>query len=234
MTELWEAIKEAIHLIVSLDDEVFEIAWRSLRLALTSCAISAMLCLPLGSLIHFKQFRGKRLLTTMIQTMFSMPTVAIGLTVYIIFSRSGPLGGFDIFLTPTAIVIGQVILISPIMLGLIISALNGVDKSIPETAVSLGANTFQMIIATIREARFAIMAAIIMGFGRAIAEVGISQMVGGNIRGYTRTLATAMMNESNKGNSEMALALGFILVTIALVINVALYRLQYNPMKLDK
>ena len=228
MTELWEAIKEAVHLIVSLDGEVLDIAWRSLRIALTSCAISALLCLPLGGLIHFREFRGKRLLTTMIQTLFSFPTVSIGLLVYIIFSRAGPLGFFEIFLTPTAVVIGQIILVSPIMLGLIISALSGIDKSVPETAVSLGANTYQMVVAVIREARFAIIAAMIMGFGRAIAEVGISNMVGGNFAGYTRTLPTAMMLEVQQGNSEMALALGFILVGIALVINIALYRLQYR------
>lgn len=234
MSELWDAIKEAIHLIISLDPEVLDIAWRSVRLALTSCAISALLCLPLGSLIHFRQFRGKRWLLTTIQTMFALPTVSIGLIVYITFSRSGPLGGFEIFLTPTAIVIGQIILISPIMLGLIISALSGVDKAIPETAISLGASRYQMVIATFREARYAIIAAIIMGFGRAFTEVGISMMVGGNINGWTRTLTTAMTMEVGMGNDEMALALGFILLAIALVINIALYRLQYNPMKIGK
>lgn len=234
MPSIWEAFKEAIHLIVSLDADVIDIAWRSLRIALTSCAISALICLPLGALIHFKKFRGKRLLTTMIQTMFSLPTVAIGLIVWLTFSNSGPLGSLQIFLTPAAIVVGQVILISPIMLGLIISALSGVDKSVSETAISLGANTYQMVFATVREARFAIIAAIIMGFGRAITEVGISQMVGGNINGYTRVLSTAMMLESQQGNKEMALALGIILIAIALIINIALYKLQYNPMKFDE
>ena len=228
MDYIWEAIKEAIHLIVSLDDEVLQIAGRSLRIALTSCAISALLCLPLASLIHFRQFRGKKLLTTMIQTMFSLPTVSIGLIVYILVSRAGPLGFFDIVFTPTAIVIGQIILISPIMLGLFISAFSGIDKSVPETALSLGANTYQMVMATIREARFAIIAAIIMGFGRAITEVGISQMVGGNLANYTRTLPTAMMLETSRGEIELALALGIILVLIALIINIALYRLQYR------
>lgn len=228
MTYIWEAIKEAIQLIVSLDSEVLGIALRSLQFALTSCVISALICLPLGGLIHFREFRGKRLLTTMIQTMFSMPTVSIGLTVYILLSRSGPLGGLELFLTPTAIIIGQVILISPVMLGLIISALSGVDKAVSETAVSLGANTYQVIITIVREARFAIIAAIIMGFGRAVSEVGISYMLGGNFAGYTRTLSTAMMLESSQGEIALALALGMILVGIALVINIALYKLQYR------
>ena len=164
----------------------------------------------------------------MIQTMFSLPTVSIGLIVYILFSRAGPLGGLEIFLTPKAIVVGQVILVSPIMLGLIISALSGIDKSIVETAISLGANTYQMVIVIIREARFAIVAAIIMGFGRAITEVGISMMVGGNFAGYTRTLTTAMTLETSRGEIALALALGIILVAIALVINIALYRLQHR------
>lgn len=228
MDYIWEAIKQAIHLLVSLDHEVLQIAGRSLRIALTSCAISALLCLPLASLIHFRQFRGKRLLTTMIQTMFSLPTVSIGLIVYTLVSRAGPLGFFGIVFTPTAIVAGQIILISPIMLGLFISAFKGVDKSIPEMAISLGANRYQMVIVTIKEVRFAIIASIIMGFGRAITEVGISQMVGGNLRGSTRTLTTAMMLETSRGDIALALALGIILVAIALVINIALYRLQYK------
>ncbi|MFC1925831.1 ABC transporter permease [Chloroflexota bacterium] len=234
MTYIWEAIKEAIDLIVSLDDEVLQIAGRSLQLALTSCAISALLCLPLGSLIHFRQFRGKRWLTTTIQTMFSLPTVSIGLIVFIIISQAGPLSSLDLLFTPTAIVIGQIILITPIMLGLIISALSGVDKAIPETAISLGASRYQMVFATLREARYAIVAAIIMGFGRAFTEVGISMMVGGNFAGSTRTLTTSMMLETQRGDIELALALGIILVAIALVINIALYRLQYNPMKIGK
>lgn len=228
MDYIWEAIKEAIRLIVSLDDEVLQIAGRSLRIALTSCAISALLCLPLASLIHFKQFRGKKLVTTMIQTMFSLPTVSIGLIVYIFVSNAGPLGFLGIVFTSTAIVIGQIILISPIMLGLFISAFSGIDKSVPETAISLGANTYQMVMVTIREARFAIIAAIIMGFGRAITEVGISQMVGGNLRDRTRTLPTAMMLETSRGEIALALAMGIILVLIALVINIALYRLQHK------
>ncbi|MFC2000048.1 ABC transporter permease [Chloroflexota bacterium] len=226
MTDFWEALKEAVHLIVSLDREVLQIAGRSLQFAATSCALSVLICLPLGSLIHFRQFRGKTLLISLIQTLFSLPTVAIGLIVYILFSRSGPLGGFGFFLTPWAIVIGQIMLITPVMLALIISALRGVDKSVPETATALGANRLQMVVATVREARYAIMTAVILGFGRAFAEVGIAIMVGGNIKGYTRTLTTAMYLETQMGNTELALALGIILIAIALVINIALNRLQ--------
>lgn len=224
--EIWDGLVKAVHLIVSLDPEVLDITGRSLMISATSCTIATFLCLPLGSLIHFRRFRGKRLLISLIQTLFSLPTVAVGLLVFVLFSRAGPLGGLGIFLTPAAMVVGQVMLISPVMLGLIISALSGVDKAVPETATALGASRFQSSLVTIREARYAIMAAVIMGFGRAISEVGLSMMVGGNFRGYTRTITTAMLLETSRGDLEFALALGMILIVIALIVNVALNRLQ--------
>jgi tungstate transport system permease protein len=224
--ELWDAFVKALHLIVTFDHDVMDAARVSLTIAAISCSITALLCLPLGSLIHFRRFPGKRLLTSAIQTLFSLPTVSVGLIIFVVFSRAGPLGGLGIFLTPTAMVLGQIILISPVMLGLIISALSGVDKAVPETATSLGASRFQAALITIREARFAIMAAVIAGFGRAFAEVGVANMVGGNFAGYTRTLTTDMMLQTQMGNTELALALGIILILIALVINVALNRLQ--------
>ncbi|MBA7585648.1 MAG: ABC transporter permease subunit, partial [Dehalococcoidia bacterium] len=150
----------------------------------------------------------------------------VGLFVFVLFSSAGPIGGLDILFTPAVMVVGQVVLISPIMLGLTISALSGVDKSIADTAVSLGASRFQMAAVTIREARFAVLAALIMGFGRAISEVGLSLMVGGNIQGFTRTITTAISLETSKGDLELALALGIILIVIALIINIVLNRIQ--------
>ena len=226
MTELWQGLLKAIQLIVSLDPEVMEITGRSLALAATSCTLATLICLPLGSLIHFNRFTGKRLLTNVIQTLYSVPTVAIGLFVFVFLSRAGPLGGLGILFTPVAIVIGQVLLVLPILLGLTISALSGVDKAIAETAVSLGANRFQTMVLTIREARYAILTAVIMGFGRAISEVGLSLMVGGNIKGFTRTITTAISLETSKGDVELSIALGIILVFLALVINIVLNRLQ--------
>ncbi len=224
--DLWDGFVKALHLIVSFDPEVMEIAGRSLAISTASCTIAILICLPLGSLIHFRRFPGKRLLVSVIQTLFSLPTVAVGLIVFVLLSRAGPLGGLGFYLTPAAMVIGQVILITPVMLGLIISALSNIDKAIPETAISLGASRLQAVVITIREARYAIMTAVIMGFGRAIAEVGLSMMVGGNIAGYTRTITTAMLWETQRGDIEMAMALGMILVFIALVVNVALNRIQ--------
>jgi tungstate transport system permease protein len=223
LSELWHSIAKAIHLLVSFDREVYQTAWRSLWIAATSCGISFIfISLPLGSLIHFNKFPGKTILITLIQTLFSLPTVAVGLIVYVIFSRSGPLGTFGLMFTPKIMIIGQIILVTPVMLGLVISSLSGVDKAVPEKATALGASRFQAALVTIREAQFAIMTSLVMGFGRAISEVGVAMMVGGNIRGYTRVLTTAISLETAKGEIEFSLALGFILIFIAVIVNVAL------------
>jgi tungstate transport system permease protein len=226
MEELWQALGKAVELLVTFDAEVMEVSGRSLAIAATSCSITALICLSLGSLIHFSRFRGKRLLVSIIQTLYSIPTVAVGLFVFVLFSSSGPLGGLDLMFTPAVMVIGQVFLVTPVMLGLIIAALNGVDKAISETAVSLGASKFQAAIITLKHARYAVLTAVIMGFGRAIAEVGLALMVGGNIKGFTRTLTTAISLETSKGDIELALALGMVLILVALVINLTLNRLQ--------
>jgi len=192
----------------------------------SSCAIATLFSLPLGSLIHFSRFWGKRVLISVIQTFYSVPTVAIGLFVFVLFSRAGPLGGLGLMFTPAIIVVGQVILVTPLLLGLFISALSGVDKAVSDTAISLGASRYQASIVILREARYAVLTAVIMGFGRTISEVGLSLMVGGNIKGFTRTLTTAISLETSKGDLELAIALGIILILIALVINVVLNRLQ--------
>lgn len=226
MIEIWHGLIKAIELIVSLDPEVIEIAGRSLRVSVTSALLASLICVPLASLIHFRRFRGKRILINLIQTFFSLPTVAVGLFVFVLFSRAGPLGGLNLLFTPMVMVLGQMILITPILLGLTISALSGVDKVILDTARSLGASGFQTALVVLREARFAVMAAVIMGFGRAISEVGIALMVGGNIRGFTRVITTAISLETSKGDLELSIALGIILISIALVINIILNRIQ--------
>jgi len=202
------------------------IAGRSLALAATSCVIATLIALPLASAIHFNSFRGKRLLINVIQTFYSVPTVVVGLFVFVFLSNAGPLGSLGFLFTPTAIIIGQVLLVLPIMMGLTISALRGVDVTLTDTAISLGANRFQTASLVIKEARFAMLGTVTMGFGRAISEVGLSLMVGGNIKGATRTLTTAISLETSKGEIELALALGMILLFIALVVNIVLNRLQ--------
>ena len=226
MTEIWHGLTKAIELIVSLDPEVMVITARSLMISVTSTLLASLICLPLATLIHLHRFPGKRVLVNLIQTFFSIPTVAIGLFVFVLFSRTGLLGGLNLLFTPAVMILGQMILITPILLGLTISAVSGVDKTIPDTARSLGASGFQTAIVVLREARFAVIAAVIMGLGRAISEVGIALMVGGNIRGFTRVITTAISLETSKGDLELSIALGIILISIALVINISLNRLQ--------
>jgi tungstate transport system permease protein len=226
MTEIWQGITKAIELIVTLDPEVMEIAGRSLGISVTATLLAAVVCLPIGSVIHFNRFIGKRTLINLIQTFYSIPTVVVGLFVFLLFSRAGLLGGLNLLFTPTVMIIGQMILITPVLLGLTISAFSGVDKAIPDTARSLGANSFQTVTVVLKEARFAVMAAILLAFGRAISEVGLALMVGGNIRGFTRVMTTAISLETSKGDIELSIALGIILILIALIINIALNRLQ--------
>jgi tungstate transport system permease protein len=226
MSEIWHGLIKALELIVTLDPEVMEITGRSLAISVTATLLASVLCLPLGSLIHFNNFTGKRTLTNLIQTFYSIPTVVVGLFVFLLFSRAGLLGGLNLLFTPTVMAIGQMILIAPVLLGLTISALSGIDKAITDTARSLGASDLQTVAVVLKEARFAVMAAILLAFGRAISEVGLALMVGGNIRGYTRVFTTAISLETSKGDLELALALGIILILIALVINLVLNRIQ--------
>ncbi len=226
MTEIWEGFTRALELIFTLDREVLDVAGRSLFISGTACIIAAAITIPLGGLIHFNNFRGKHWVVSLIQTVYSLPTVLVGLLVFISFSSSGPLGELDLLFTPMVMIIGQVVLITPLMMGLVIAALSGVDKGISETAVSLGASPLQAGLLTIREARYAVTTAVIMGFGRAISEVGLAMMVGGNIHGFTRTLTTAISLETSRGDLEFSMALGVILLIIALVINLSVNRLQ--------
>jgi tungstate transport system permease protein len=224
--EIWDGFTKAIELLISLDPEVMEVVGRSLRISGTACLLASLICIPLGSLIQFHHFRGKRALINIIQTLFSVPTVLVGLLILVLFSRAGPLGELGILFTPPVMIIGQMILITPLLLGLTISALSGVSKEIVDTATSLGASGFQTVWLVLREARYAVLAAVIMGFSRAISEVGCALMVGGNIKGATRVITTVISLEAGKGNLELAIALGIILLFLALIINIVLNRLQ--------
>ena len=206
-----------------------EITWRSLRVSAASTILAALVCIPIGGLISFRSFPGKRFLLNLIQTLYSVPTVCVGLFVFVFISRSGPFGWAELVFTPAAMIIGQALLISPIMTGLTISALSGVDKSIKDTTLSLGASEAQALWAIFKEARFAMGAGLILGFGRALSEVGTAMILGGNIGGYTRTLTTAIALETTQGNFAFAMALGIILLSVALVIAVAVNVVQQRP-----
>jgi tungstate transport system permease protein len=180
--------------------------------------LAAGITIPLGGFIHFREFWGKQALITFIETLYSVPTVIIGLLVYFMISRSGPLGFLGLLYSPGGMILGQTVLIIPIMLGLVISALSGISENIRDTIVSLGATEFQSILEIIREARFAILSGVILGFGRAISEVGVAMMIGGNIRGETRVLTTAIALGTGMGEFSLAIALGIILLAISMII----------------
>ena len=218
----------AVGLIISGDRDVLTITIRTLLIAICSTSIAAIIFVPIGGFIHIQDFPGKDWLIYIINTLFSVPTVFVGLVVFMTFSKTGPLGIFDILFTPSAIIIGHVLLIWPIITGLTISALAGVHSDIRDTAVSLGANKWQTMLITLEEARSGISTALLLGFGRAISEIGLAIIVGGNIRGHTRTLTTAMSIETTTGNFELALALGMVLVCLALGINILAGKYQWR------
>ena len=233
MNEIIDGLVQAVHLIVTMDPEVMEITIRTLEIALSSTLIATVISVPLGGLIHFREFRGKRALVNIIQTLYALPTVIAGLFVFLFISRAGPLGFLRLLFTPAGMIIAQVILILPIMIGLTLSALSGVDRSKRDTIVALGATEAQAILTMLREARFAILGAVVLGFGRAISEVGAAMMIGGNIRGFTRVLTTAIALETSMGNVSLSLALGMILLAIALVVNVLLNLVQQERRTYD-
>jgi tungstate transport system permease protein len=226
VSEIIGAIEQAIYLIVTLNPEVIEITIRSLYISLSSTLIASLIAIPIGGMIYYYEFPGKRTVINLIQTLYSVPTVLVGLFLFLLISQQGPLGFFGLLFTPTGMIIGQTLLIMPILIGFTITALIGVSSQIKELAISLGASASQTIRTMIKEARYAIMGAVILGFGRAISEVGVAILIGGNIRGFTRVFTTTISLGTSKGNIELSIALGLILLSIALIINFILNFLQ--------
>lgn len=228
MSEIIDGIQQAVHLIITLNPEVMQIAFLSLYISLSATIIAAIISVPLGGFIHFSDFFGKRALLILIQTLYSVPTVVVGLVIYLFISKSGPLGVLGLLFTPEGMILGQTVLIIPIMTGLVLSALGNVDRGISDTLIALGATTSQNVVEIIKEARYAILGAVVLGFGRAIAEVGVAMMIGGNIRGHTRVLTTAITLETGMGDFGLSIALGIILLTVALIVVVALNLITYG------
>ncbi|AKB12493.1 tungstate transport system permease protein [Methanosarcina thermophila] len=226
MNEIISAILQAVELIIERDPELIGITRLSLYVSLTATLIASLISIPIGGIIYFYEFRGKRTLINLIQTLYSVPTVLVGLFLFLLISQQGPFGFLNLLFTPTGMIIGQTLLILPILIGFTITALVGVSIQIRELAISLGASTYQTIITIIKEARYAIMSAVILGFGRAISEVGVAILIGGNIRGFTRNFTTAISLETSRGNLVLSIALGFILLSLALLINLVLNYLQ--------
>ena len=226
MELLTDSFLSAILLIASLDPEVLSIVWVSLKVSGISTLFASLMGVPLGFLIAYGSFKGKRILIICLNTMLALPTVVIGLFVYSFISRRSILGSLDLLYTQKAIVIGQIILILPIVATLTIAAISRIDERYRKTAMTLGANRRQTACVIFREARFGIVAAVIAAFGRVIAEVGISMMLGGNAKGFTRTMTTAMALEYDKGEFILAIALGIILLALSFGINLIFHFFQ--------
>lgn len=223
---LLDSLYKAFLLILHLDPEVYQIVWLSISVSLWSTALSACLGIPIGAMLALQNFRGKSILVLLLNTCMALPTVVIGLFGYILLSRMGPLGSLGFLFTPSGMVFGLSILATPIAANLTVAAIESLDKRLILTCRLLGATPVQQFWLIMKEARFAVMAAVVIAFGRVISEVGIAMMLGGNIRGFTRTMTTAIALETSKGEFELGLALGFVLMAVALIINGLLFLVQ--------
>ncbi len=221
-----ESLTAALHLLLHLDADVWQIIITSVMISLIASMMAAFIGVPAGVMMAIHSFPGKNSLQHLLNTLMAMPTVVIGLLLYGLLSRMGPLGDWGLLYTPTAIIVAQAILILPIMMNLTITAVKGADPRLLPTLKSLGAGRRQQTLQIMRTVRLAILIAVITGFGRAIGEVGAAMMLGGNIEGYTRTMTTAIALETSKGEFELALALGIVLLLLAFLLNFTLSALD--------
>lgn len=217
-----DATLSAVQLLIKFDPEIYRIAWTSVKISLWATLFASILGVFLGIYIAISQFPGKTLLQQILNTLMAMPTVMIGLILYGLLSRQGPLGSYGLLYTETAVILGEACLILPLIMNMTLVAVLSSDSRLISTLKMMGAKTNQQLIPILSELRFVILAGVITGFGRAIGEVGAAMMLGGNIQGLTRTLTTAIALETSKGNFEFGLALGILLLLIAFSINLAL------------
>jgi tungstate transport system permease protein len=226
-----QGIIKAFELIVSFDPEVLGITWLSLKISGTATLISLLIGVSAGTAIALNNFWGKRFVISLINTGMGLPPVVVGLFVTIFIWRNGPFGFLQILYTPTAIIIAQAIIATPIVMGISLAAIQSLPPNLRLQILSLGASRMQMVWALIKEARLPLLAAVMAGFGGVISEVGASIMVGGNIKGYSRVLTTATVMETGRGNFDVAIALGIILLLLAFLVNLILTQIQQrqNP-----
>lgn len=213
---------EALRLLLSFDLALWNIIWVSFRVSLTAIAIATVPAILVGFLLAMVDFKGRWMVIALFNALMAVPTVVVGLTLYLLLSRSGPFGDLHLLFTQPAMVIGQVMLCFPLLVCMSQSAFQSIDKRAWETARTLGANLVIAVWTMVCEARFALLAALLAGFGRIISEVGCSMMVGGNIMGYTRNIPTAIALETSKGMFAQGVALGLVLLVLALILNFTL------------
>jgi len=221
-----EGIKQAFILLFTLDREVLGITWLSLKISGTATFLSLFIGVSVGTVVALTQFPGRRFVVSLINTGMGLPPVVVGLFVTIFLWRNGPLGFLEILYTPTAIIIAQTVIATPIVMGISLAAMQALPVNLRLQILALGATRLQMVWILVKEARLPLLAAVMAGFGGVISEVGASIMVGGNIKGYSRVLTTATVMETGKGNFDIAMALGIILLLLAFFVNSILTNIQ--------
>ena len=217
-----DGFNEAIDLLTSGNESVYSAISVTVTVSSLSLMISLIIGLPLGFLLGYYQFPGKTIIRTIVDTFLALPTVVIGLIAYTMLSQVGPLGEYNLLFSQQAIIMGQIVLGLPIIIALTAAQVEAVDKRLYTSLKGLGANSYQILIGTLIEARFGLMTAAMTAYGRIITEVGISMMVGGNIKYHTRTITTAIALETGKGEFVTGIALGLVLFAVALMVNIAL------------
>ncbi len=216
----------AWQLLTTFDPEVYFVVWTSLKIASLSALLAALAGIPLGLGLALARFRGRGFALLLLNTAMALPTVVIGLFVYALISRRGPLGELGLLFTPTGVIIGQFLLALPVAVHYAHSAIQALDPRLFLTIRALGARGSAAAWKILAEARFGVMAAVVASFGRTLAEVGVAMMLGGNIEGFTRTMTTAIALETSKGEFELALALGLVLMVVAFAVNAGFFLLQ--------
>jgi tungstate transport system permease protein len=232
MSDIWNGLKQAIDLLVSGDRDTWEIILLSLRVSLTATAISLLIGVPLGSLLALTRFRGRSPIVGLVHTGMGLPPVTVGVIVTLLLWRNGPFGDLRLLYTPTAMILAQAAIATPIVTSLTIAALQGLDPRFRLQLMSLGASRVQTTWWLLREARLPILAAVMAGFGAVISEVGAALMVGGNIKGETRVLTTATVLEVGRGHYDIAVALSIVLLIITYAVNLTLTSIQQRQPRL--
>ncbi|MFO7171352.1 MAG: ABC transporter permease [Bacillota bacterium] len=226
MDLIWSGLREAVAMLLRGDPELWQVTWLTLRVSGTATLLSVLIGVPVGAVLALSRFPGRNLVVSLINTGMGMPPVVAGLWVSLLLWRSGPLGHLGLMYSPTAMVIAQALIATPIVMGFTLAGIQQLDRRLSLQLLALGASRWQLILLLIREARLSLLAAVMAGFGGVVSEVGASMMVGGNIQGYTRVLTTATVLEVSKGNFDVALALSFILMALAFGVTWVLTLLQ--------
>ncbi len=229
MNDIVAGIYEAANLIFTFDRELYGIIGLTLVVTIMSTLISSLIGVPLGLAAGSTDFRGKKLLFRFVHTFMGLPPVVAGLVIFLTLSRRGPLGSLMLLFTPTAMIIAQVIIILPIVLGLAEAAVNQKSKAVYETCAGLRLKRAHILRLLFHECRYPLLSIIVAGYGRAVSEVGAVMLVGGNIQHHTRVMTTAIVLETGKGNFDTSLALGIILLAISFLINCFIWKFQEVP-----